>query len=956
MSRKNNENDISPEELLRRLRENMEMEDMPEDFNFELPEEPAAPDASAPDPEETVRLRALAKADELARPQVEDDRPAAEEYEIVPEIYSEAGNADDGGTAADDYVIPENFEIELPEEPDIEAILDENDQAAEDAEYGQAEDAEEYLPAEEVEEYAPAEDTAEFAPAEDTAEFAPAEDTAEFAPAEDTAEFAPAEDTAEDTAEFETDDDFDPDAVPMEEAFSRAMGVQDESGRPSTREIPNIAGEDGEPLPPDEPITGEAVDELMRKYLSEDEYNAIEHSEDDLELHMENAEDYVASIENAKQADEPRAPVTETEKAVQQLSGIETDSDLDEVDVNLMIAFGMEKELSEHIGEENVQAVREAMDIDAEMLDFSRGEKLTTELPDDMEFISQSQIKDVFSVYKRKQRRLILRFFGAVIIAVAIFIFENFTLFGGSFEGTWLDPAIFPTVRSMASLQLCFFALALVPSALFAGMKSLFTFKPTARSVLSLMAIGTVIYHIAVCFLYDGTQIIFCTFPLAVCVILTVISEYMALRRDVYSFRIVSSKRQKYVISEIQNDTPSLERDAFADYIDEDYTVSRVAKTSFIDGFFRRTKASTRGVPALRAILPLPIVIAIFFFIFSAFVRRDLYLGLTNAYIAFMLAAPASVLLLFAAPLGRASRIAYEQGGAIIGEDALDEYSDVAAISFEDKDVFPSGGVRIRSIKVFNNNRIDRVIYNVASLFKYLGGPLADVYSIATKDFECSDDVEIVDIADDGIEAVVSGKRIFLGREDFIVRCGFDPVYEPDDAAFFGNPGCSITYLVSNDEVSAKIYTQYSIDPGFISIAKQLYNAGMFLGIKTFDPGIDSDLLAGFVDLEKYPIKVIKCHSTADRTPTEEKTDSGIVSKKSTRSLLKALALCENVNSTTKAGTFITMASVLIAFGISAFLTFNDVIKGSSTGIYVALYQLFWIIPVAIISRLNIKR
>ena len=264
--------------------------------------------------------------------------------------------------------------------------------------------------------------------------------------------------------------------------------------------------------------------------------------------------------------------------------------------------------------------------------------------------------------------------------------------------------------------------------------------------------------------------------------------------------------------------------------------------------------------------------------------------------------------------------------------------------------------MRIRSIKVFNNNRIDRVIYNVASLFKYLGGPLADVYSIATKDFECSDDVEIVDIADDGIEAVVSGKRIFLGREDFIVRCGFDPVYEPDDAAFFGNPGCSITYLVSNDEVSAKIYTQYSIDPGFISIAKQLYNAGMFLGIKTFDPGIDSDLLAGFVDLEKYPIKVIKCHSTADRTPTEEKTDSGIVSKKSTRSLLKALALCENVNSTTKVGTFITMASVLIAFGISAFLTFNDVIKGSSTGIYVALYQLFWIIPVAIISRLNIKR
>lgn len=946
MSKKHNDNDISPEELLRRLRENMEMEEVPQDFNIDMPDEPEFSDFPVPDTDEPNDPRAPYTDAVLNDPT--DDAPgkggAGDKLPDPEEAagFSELDGADEG--EGEDFILPDNFEIDLPEEPDLDAVpydTADDDPLSDTAEYRSSGENGDDVGGETPFKVDAEADAEEF---DDVAEA----DTAAF-----DAVSGSGADGFDTESEFETDGE-----TPVEQAFARAMEAADTVDEPDTREIPAVDGEEAEEFDSAEPISDQAVDDLMRKYLNEGEYESISrHREDEeLALHIEDAEQYVASIENAKQADEPRAPVTETEKAVQQLSEIETEGDLDEVDVNLMIAFGMEKELSEQIGADNVQTVRDAMDIDAENLDFSRGDKLSTELPDDMEFISQSQIKDVFRVYKRKQRRLIMRLFGAVLVAVAIAIFENYTFFGGSFEGTWLDPSVFPTVRSMVSLQLCFFALAFVPGALFSGFKSLFTFKPTARSVLSLMTLGTVIYHVAVCFLYDGTRVVFCTLPVAAAVVMTIISEYYALRRDVLSFRIVSSKRQKYVITEIQNDEESLERAAFNDYIDEDNTVSRVSKTSFVDGFFRRTRTSTRGIPALRAILPLPIVIAIFFFIFSAFVRRDVYLGLTSSYVAFMLAAPASVLLLYASPLYRASKIAYDGGGAIVGEDALDEYSDVAAISFEDKEVFPSAGMRIQSIKVFNNNRIDRVIYNLASLFKYLGGPLADVYSIATKDFECSDDVEIVDIADDGIEAVVSGKRIFLGREDFIVRCGFDPVYETDDSAFMNKAGRTITYLVANDQVSAKIYTQYAIDRGFVETAKQLYNAGMFLGIKTFDPGIDNDLLSGFIDLEKYPIKIIKCHSTADRTPSEDKTDSGIVSKKNSRSLLKTLALCENVNSTTKTGMFLTMASVLIAFAISAFLTFNDAVKSQYTGFLIAIYQLFWLIPTAIVSRLNIKR
>lgn len=1062
MDNKKNSGDISADELLRKLKENLEL-----DLDaLELPEEPVL-DGEEQSAEDIIRTRSLKKAG--IEPAAKDEPiviPEIPESATEPETANQPMLDPNASTGQFPFIIPpssiEQEEAELeteqdpllpeyvaPEQPSPVAFeesaavaeafdeLSPTEEQSEEEPDALAEELELSLPADEMSDTKDIFDTAEVSgliydelavaledeePTDepivpDLSEFEQAEpvsaetvapDTAEFVMALDrddeqdeatTAEFIRAlapeampEPIADEIPELEELDEVapadelipepifetvpeptvEPEVVydlpadismtaefdmavpePIAGLFEEALAAPVEPAKPVTKEVE---------LPADEtPISSEQIDGLMRTYLTGNEYDEVTRAraaDSELVRHISEAEEFVAAIEHAKQLDAPHQPLTETEKVIKEME-LESDSSdeaLDEVDVNLMIAFGMEKELAERLGEDKIKNVENALDIDAENLNLSRIEKPeTTELPDDMEFISQNQIKDVFKVYRRKQRSLIIRFFGAAVMTLLLFIFENIGLFGGSFAGSWLDPTVFPVVHSMISLQLCFFVLAFGWSYVAAGLKSLFTFRPTAKSAIAVAALFTVIYHVAFCFLYNGGDVVFCTFPLALGVLITIISEYMSLKRDIYSFNIVSSKRIKYFISEIPADTESLERSAFEEYIDEDSNVSRVSKAAFIDGFFHRTKESTRTVPILRAILPLPVAIAIFFFIFSTFVRQDPFLGLTSGYISLMLSTPAALLLVTAVPFYRASKIAYEQGGTIIGEDSLEDYSDVAAISFDDKDVFPSGGVKIRSIKVYNNNRIDRVIYNVASLFKHIGGPLADVYSIATKDFECSDDVEIVDISPDGIEAVISGKHIFLGRESYIQRNNFTITPDLEDTRIEQTTNTSITYLVTNDEVAAKIYTSYSIDSGFAAIAKQLYRAGMCLGIKTFDPGIDDELLGRFIDLSRYPVKIIKCRSTGDKLPTEEKADSGIVSKKSARSLLKTLSLCEKVNSSSKTGLFVAMLSVIIGFAISVFLLFQG-LTSSVNGIYVALYQLFWLIPILIISHLNINR
>lgn len=874
MGKKNN--DISADELLKRLRANLDADNVSGgSLNVEMPEEPDDSDETPAEESAPVlrhRKRAKAKAEALEK---EENLTAENPSEEMTDEISNAADA---------------------ENADIEDFSEETEPADDDVE------------------------------------------------APDAEVFAAATALAQDELAAATRD-------PIE-------GSDDiyNSARATTQDYDKIGDVFQEELPPD--LESADIDELARKYLSPEEIDGGEETDqgdDDIARQISEAVEYVASIENQKSMEEPKEPQTETQKIIADLAN-NSDEELDDVDLNLMIAFGMEDELKEKIGSEKVNDVVEALDKDANNIIDAKDELISTELPDDMEFISTAQIRDVFAVYRRKQNNILLRLLATAVMAVIIFIFEHYTAFGGTLP-SWLEPTSFPVVYSMVSLQLLVICIAFVWKPVLAGLKGVFTFKPRTNGVLAMLSLVSVLYHIGICFLYNGSTVVFCNFPIAICAVIELISEYQALRRDIYSFNVVSSKRIKHVIKQIPEDTALPERKVFSDYIDEDSPVFGIRKTAFVDGFFRRSRESDKGIGALRALLPLPIAIAAFFFVFSGVVTKDAnaYNGLVSAYTAFMLSTPFSAIVAYSYPFYRASRIAFENGGAIVGEESLDEYANAGVISFDDKDVFPSGKVKIKSIKVFGNNRIDRVIYNLASLFIYMGGPLADVFRIATKDLECSNDVEVVDIAEDGIEAVISGKHIFYGRDTFLRKNNIAPIYEPDDE-FGDGVDASIAYLVCNDEVAAKVYVLYSLDRDFHAIAKQLYHAGICLGIKTFDPCIDDELLSRSIDLDKYPIKVIKCRSVSDITPPDENTDCGIVSKKGTKSLLKTLSLCDSIAQASHTGTLIAVLGTLAAFGIMAFLVFKKLLGGEFTALYVAIYQLFWMLPAYISSKISISR
>jgi hypothetical protein len=298
----------------------------------------------------------------------------------------------------------------------------------------------------------------------------------------------------------------------------------------------------------------------------------------------------------------------------------------------------------------------------------------------------------------------------------------------------------------------------------------------------------------------------------------------------------------------------------------------------------------------------------------------------------------------------RASGFAYEKDSAMIGEASLGEYADASVVSFDDKEVFPARGVRVRNVKVYGENRIDHVIYAAASVFHVVGGPLAEVFETATGELGYAENVKLTRLDRDGIESRVDGGTVLIGRAAFINRYGYSVALNESEKSMEETGDASILYIAYDNNVAAKLYIQYSVEPDFEIVLKQLYRQGVCVGIKTSDPNIDDHLLSCKIKMSKYPVKIIKCAEPKETAIIVDRLSSGIVSKSSAKALLQTLAICDRVLSASRTNNVLGVVSILLGMAAMAFCVVSGMAV-TLAPVWIALYQLFWIIPVIAISR-----
>lgn len=651
----------------------------------------------------------------------------------------------------------------------------------------------------------------------------------------------------------------------------------------------------------------------------------------------------------------------EDDESMYDLGG-DDDIEVDPFDMNILLGLGMDEELEQAVGAEKVSKF-----VEKQQDDMHRTESLKRERAElEYEYTTKSQTREVVEMYNSRYKQSKIKLAAAAVLTFILLLFECHSTLGITLSGA-LDPVMYPVVYVMVGLQILLFIAAMSYKSIIYGFRDFFRGRPTPECVAGFALVVTVVYDAAISFLNiasfgdSGPE----TFhlPVAIGMLLLILYQWMNLRREILSFGIVSSKKKKYVLTSLSMADSKLEHEAFSDLMEEgdraeDISVLKIEGADFVEDYFLRTNRYPNGRKFIGFIIPAMLVVAAVFFAveYRGGETSSMYAALKAAASSAIMCLPVSVFYMFSHPFYRAVSKAHEDDCTIIGEGSVEEYADAAIVSFDDKNVFPSTGVNVRGINVFGNNRIDRVLYMAASVFCTVGGPLADVFDLATRDIGHSENVELVRCMPGLLETTVDGSSVIFGSLDAIEASGIRiprPLQEHRNDEFGGS--VSIMYMVQDGKFVSRMLISYLVDADFEFILKQLDRGGMFVGIKTFDPNVTEEFLGRQIKLKRYPVRIIRCKSLEDRTEVEANVASGLVSKDSPKTLLQTVTLCEKVLHARSINTMLAVISVMI----SVFVSILAIIFGAGSlelsPMFITIYQLFWVVPMFITSKMIVS-
>lgn len=609
--------------------------------------------------------------------------------------------------------------------------------------------------------------------------------------------------------------------------------------------------------------------------------------------------------------------------------------ELEKPDLNVMQTFGATVEHVRELYGDEVADEYEKILVNSDLTERRAAE---------YEYTSTEQKSEIYSEFKNKMVKSRWKIVLCAVMCGFMLLLENIGIFGISFGGI-LDARAYPVSNIMIDLQLLLICAALAFPIIKRGFADIAILEPSSKSVTA--AIVTVAVIIDIISAFIGGDVALYNFSAGVAVLFSMIFDVKALKRDYMTFKVLSSDRTKSAAIVSIGTSKSPEVAAYEQLgEDEEVKIISMQRGRFVKDFFARTKQSDSS-PQDKIILPLTVATMIIIFVVSLVMHGNASNALKIANMSFSAFVPFAVYFSLSFPISKASVSVYENGAAIVGDAALEEYSGASIICFEDKDVFPSYCVKLKSVKVYGDSRIDKVLYNASSVFSKLGGPLSDVLSLSTVEIGNSDDVEIIDAQPDGVEAVVDGKRILIGKASFLTKYEIFARKDESDTEDY----CRM-YIAEGDFLSAKFYVKYNLDVDFENVISRMAGSGICAVLKTFDPNIDDKMLSKHIDTAKYPIRVVKCKVGEEVGVVQDEVDSGVISTNGAKNTVEAAVTCERLYNICLSANTTKIVAMIIGIVISAFIAIFGVTPFYS--VFIVLYQLLWMIPAIISGKLSL--
>ncbi len=618
------------------------------------------------------------------------------------------------------------------------------------------------------------------------------------------------------------------------------------------------------------------------------------------------------------------------------------EENLDETDINLRLAFEMMDDddgALQKIAEKNkAQSKRE------------KNERQTETVT---KYTSREQNQELASHFRKRVRKSLIRIIIVGLLALCILFIELATK-DSTMHGDFAKQGRYGIIYILIDIQLLFFiALAMLDS-IKNGIRGIAKLSLNTDSLLVVSIFFATAYSLVSLFIDPfSADLKLYNLPAAFASLCSAVAGYMCAKKDYKCFRIVASKRPKYAACELTGGTK--EADEFYKYLFEDSDIYTVKRTHFVDGFVERTQKRPKFEDVFNFLVPAVILSGAFLFLVMSLFGSTIF----EAYSAFSVivaaSVPAASFFMITLPVIAANRIGAKHSTAFIGNDISEEYATASVLSFADTEVYPASLVKLTNIRMYGDYRIDAVLTELAKVFKFVGGPLSKVLSATlSENVEKPTMIRVIESANDGLCVAMDGQNYFLGKRSYMRRYRFETPVDDGDDTYERGVG-SIMYIVINEKLAAKLYIKYTINPLFDSLLKGMYKAGLCLGVKTLDPNINNELINAGITFRKCPISVLRGNEPSDVVAEVERVDSGIVCNSTLHNFLKMFSLCDKARHITKSNIIISIISVFLSFFTVVFLALTEDL-GAITSIHAVAFQIFWLLPVWLISFLMMRK
>ena len=395
---------------------------------------------------------------------------------------------------------------------------------------------------------------------------------------------------------------------------------------------------------------------------------------------------------------------------------------------------------------------------------------------------------------------------------------------------------------------------------IYSSFAKIFKKQIDADFLTAVLSVSTIIMALINLFKFDGEYASDTYFLILVSsVILSVrcLCNFFAVSSKLGNLKSISSKSELFAIDFIEDQ--SIAYSIAKDSVDGDILIAAPHKTKFINSFNR---FSTYTSLLSGNFLTFQIIGIIFALCvgFLGLAKSHSLTGGINCFISVMCLLAFPVLYFInSLPCYSASKKLNKSGAAIFGTAGAEKLENANAVVISTDDLFPSGSIILKDIKILSENNIDDTLLRAASLTEAVGSTLTPIFKkiAKTNSTYTIPDSDTVKYENElGLSGWVDNELLFIGNRSLMQSHGIEvPSYEIDKRILQND--CFPIYVATVDKACALLIVKYNPSYEIAKELRKLSSLGVTLLFTNSDPNISEKMIADYFDVYEDSIKIV---------------------------------------------------------------------------------------------------